>query len=46
MYIVFLQVKNRLDGREYAVKKVHLSEKDLPNCLKVPTCSDSCIHLS
>ena len=24
-----------MDGREYAVKKVYLSEKDLPNCLKV-----------
>ncbi|XP_046843066.1 eukaryotic translation initiation factor 2-alpha kinase 1-like [Xenia sp. Carnegie-2017] len=29
------KVKNRLDRREYAVKKVHLSEKDLANCLKV-----------
>ncbi|CAB4004207.1 eukaryotic translation initiation factor 2-alpha kinase 1-like [Paramuricea clavata] len=29
------KVKNRLDGREYAVKKVYLSEKDLPNCFKV-----------
>ncbi|XP_028410003.1 eukaryotic translation initiation factor 2-alpha kinase 1-like [Dendronephthya gigantea] len=29
------KVKNKLDGREYAVKKVYLREKDIPDCLKV-----------
>lgn len=32
------KVKNKLDSREYAVKKVHLSEKDLSNCVKVGQC--------
>lgn len=37
MYIKLLniQVKNMLDRREYAMKKIYLSEKDLPNCFKV-----------
>ena len=32
-----LQVKNKLDGREYAVKKVPLKETDPDLCLKVQT---------